>query len=43
VAVPVGGEMEIAGVETTSVYVCRSLAFLGERAATPQQLNRFGK
>src|SRR5438132_6276637 len=32
--------LEVAGVATTSVSVCKSLPFLGERAATPQQLNR---
>jgi hypothetical protein len=36
--------LEVPGVATTtSVSVCKSLPFLGERAATPQQLNRFGK
>jgi len=44
VAVPgAAGEtmvLEVAGVTTTSVGVCKSLPFLGERAATPQQLNR---
>jgi hypothetical protein len=43
VVVPAAGEMELAGVATTAVRVCKSLPFLGERAATPQQLNRDGK
>jgi len=40
------GEMvalEIAEVGSTGVCVCKGLPFVGERAATPQQLNRFGK
>src|SRR5437870_4110377 len=32
--------LEVTGLATTSVGVCKSLPFLGERAATPQQLNR---
>jgi len=44
VAVPgAAGEtmfLEVAGRATTSVGDCKSLPFLGERAATPQQLNR---
>src|SRR5437868_8934220 len=44
VAVPdVAGEtvtLDLPGVALTPVGVCKSLPFLGERAATPQQLNR---
>jgi hypothetical protein len=36
-------KMAIARVETRSVVSLLNLPFLGERAATPQQLNRFGK
>jgi len=35
--------LEMAGVATTSVCVCKRLPFLGERAAAPQRLNRFGQ
>ena len=31
------------GVATTWVCVCKSLPFMAERAASPQQLNRFGQ
>src|ERR1051326_2318677 len=45
VVAPVGvtpGRAVLVGVATTSVCVCKGQPFMGERAATPQQLNRFG-
>ena len=33
----------LVGGTTASVCVCKGQPFMGERAATPQQLNRFGQ
>src|SRR5690348_16844916 len=37
------GTVVFVGVATTSVRVCKGQPFMDERAATPQQLNRFGQ